>query len=519
MVGASLAAVLAAVLVAGCTTVAPQPTPSAAVDGIRVSSVAGIAVDRPTFEPASPKVTGLVAGLSGDGLTPYVKQKLAWSSCADGDKCAKVVAPLDYANPGKGAVTLAVRLKPATASPHLGPLFVNPGGPGGSGQELVDYFDTQGLEQYDVVGWDPRGTGASTPVRCLSDEQADAFVGLDGSPDDEAERDTLVRANYAFAKACWERNGDYLNHIGTVDTVRDLDLLRGLLGAPKLNYLGYSYGTDIGAVYAELFGGNTGRLVLDAAVNITADESIIQAQGFDLALGNFATWCAKNACGLGTSKEAVLSSITGFLDDLDAKPLKVGDRQLTQTLAATGIAAALYSGKDAWNALAAIIQRAQRGEGQYLLGAADSLNGRADDGHYSAMFFAFPAISCLDSKDMGVLAADAQWVKDKTKAPVFGTYFGPTYNCALWPTRPSQRLQLHPTGASAQPLLVVGATGDPATPYPFAQWMAQQLKSATLVTYDGEGHGGYGGKSACLDAIVVKFLTKGVVPKDGVRCT
>lgn len=510
---------LAAALVTGCTTAVPQPAPTPQVNGIRISSVAGLAVDRPTFASVSPKVSGLVAGLGGDGLTAYAKQALKWSTCGDGDRCAKVVVPLDYADPGARGVTIAVRMKPATASPHLGPLFVNPGGPGGSGQELVDYFDRQGLEQYDIVGWDPRGTGESTPVRCLSDEQADAFLGLDASPDDEAERDTLVRANYDFAKSCWQRNGDYLNHIGTVDTVRDLDLLRGLLGAPRLNYLGYSYGTDIGAVYAELFGGNTGRLVLDAAVNITDDDSIIQAQGFDLALGNFAAWCATSSCGLGTSKEGVLSTITGFLDGLDAKPLKVGNRELTQTLAASGIAAALYSGKDAWSALSAIIQRAQRGEGQYLLGAADSLNGRDDSGHYSAMFFAFPAISCLDSKDTGILAADAQWTQDRAKAPVFGNYFGPTYNCAVWPTRPSQRLQLHLTGASAQPLLVVGATGDPATPYPFAQWMARQLKTATLVTYDGEGHGGYGGKSKCLDAIVVAFLARGVVPADGVRCT
>ena len=510
---------LAAVLVTGCTTATPQPSPTAPVNGITVSSVPGLAVDRPTYPAVSPKVSGLVAGLSGDGLAPYVKQMLKWSSCGDGDRCAKVLVPLDYANPGGGAVTIALRMKPATASPHLGPLFVNPGGPGGSGQDLVDYFVTKGLEQYDVVGWDPRGTGDSTPVRCLTDEQADAFLDLDGSPDDEDERDTLIRAYRDFAKACWQRNGDYLNHIGTVDTVRDLDLVRRLLDAPKLNYLGYSYGTDIGAVYAELFGGNTGRLVLDAAVNITGDESVIQAQGFDLALGDFAAWCATKACGLGDSKEAVLSSITGFLDDLDAKPIKVGDRLLTQTLAASGIAAALYSGTEAWNALAAIIQRAQRGDGQYLLGAADSLNGRDDSGHYSAMFFAFPAISCLDDKDTGILAADQQWLQDQAKAPIFGKYFGPAYNCAVWPTRPSQRLQLHPTGASAQPLLVVGATGDPATPYQFAQSMAKQLTSATLVTYDGEGHGGYGGKSACLDAIVVKFLAKGVVPKDGVRCS
>lgn len=512
---AGFAALVAAVLLAGCTTTTAPTTP---VDGIRISSVPGIAVDRPALPAATPKVSGLVAGLVGDGLAPYAKQSVKWTTCGD-DRCAKVVVPLDYANPGQTGVTIALRMKPATASPHLGALFVNPGGPGGSGQSLVDYFDTDGLEQYDIVGWDPRGTGESTPVRCLSDAQADAFLALDASPDDEEEREALIRANYDFGKACWERNGDYLNHIGTVDTVRDLDLLRQLLGAPKLNYLGYSYGTDIGAVYAELFGGNTGHLVLDAAVNITDDDSIIQAQGFDLALGDFATWCAKQGCGLGDSKDAVLSAITDFLDGLDSTPLEVGDRELTQTLAATGIADALYSGTDAWEALAAIIQRAQSGDGKYLLAAADSLNGRDAKGHYGALFFAFPAISCLDGKDEGVLAADKQWTEDSAKAPIFGKYFGPAYNCALWPTRPSQRLQLHPTGASAQPLLVVGATGDPATPYQFAQWMAKQLKSATLVTYEGEGHGGYGGKSQCLDSIVVKYLVKGVVPTGDVRCT
>jgi pimeloyl-ACP methyl ester carboxylesterase len=509
-----LVALFAAVVLAGCTTTSPEPTAA----GIRISSVPGIAVDRPTLQAVSPKVSGLVAGLTGDGLRSYAKQAVHWSACGK-DRCAKVVVPLDYANPGQRGVTIALRMKPATRSPHLGPLFVNPGGPGASGQDLVDYFDTDGLEQYDIVGWDPRGTGESTPVRCLTDAQADAFVALDASPDDEAERETLIRASYDFGKACWERNGDYLNHIGTVDTVRDLDLLRQLLGAPKLNYLGYSYGTDIGAVYAELFGGFTGHLVLDAAVNITDDDSIIQAQGFDLALSNFAAWCAKTGCGLGASKDAVLASITGFLDGLDSKPIKVGDRKLTQSLATSGIADALYSGTEAWEPLAVIIQRAQAGDGRYLLAAADSLNGRDEKGHYGSLFFAFPAISCLDSKDEGVLDADAQWAQDSAKAPIFGKYSGPAYNCALWPTRPSQRLQLHPTGGSARPLLVIGATGDPATPYQFAQWMAEQLKSATLVTYEGEGHGGYGGKSDCLDSIVVDYLTKSVVPAGDVRCT
>lgn len=510
----SVVALLAAVVLAGCTTTPPD----AVMGGIRISSAPGIAVDRPVLPAITPKVSGLVAGLAGDGLTPYAEQAVKWTDCDD-DRCAKVVVPLDYANPGQGGVTIAVRMKPATAAPRLGPLFVNPGGPGASGQDLVGYFDTEGLEQYDIVGWDPRGTGESTPVRCLTDAQADAFLTLDSSPDDEAERETLIRASHDFAQACWERNGDYLNRIGTVDTVRDLDLLRQLLGAPKLNYLGYSYGTDIGAVYAELFGGNTGRLVLDAAVNITEDDSIVQAQGFDLALGNFATWCAKNDCGLGASQDAVVTSITGFLNALDSKPITVGKRKLTQSLATSGIANVLYSGEEAWKALAAIIQRAQAGDGRYLLAAADSLNARDEKGRFGTLFFAFPAISCLDSKDEGVLAADAQWRQDSVKAPVFGAFSGPAYGCALWPTRPSQRLQLHPTGASAQPLLVIGATGDPATPYQFAQWMAAQLKSATLVTYDGEGHGGYGGKSDCLDSIVVDYLTKGVVPVGDVRCT
>ena len=507
---------LLALALAGCT---PAPQPAAPTNGITISSVPGIAIDRPTDAAVSPKVDGLVAGLAGDGLTPYLQQKLTWSTCGDGDKCAKVLAPVDYANPSAGAVTLTMRMKPATATPHLGPLFVNPGGPGGSGQELVDYFDNDGLEQYDIVGWDPRGTGESTPVRCLTDAEADQFLAIDASPDDEAEREALIKANDDFGKACWERNGDYLNHIGTVDTVRDLDLLRQLFKQPKLNYLGYSYGTDIGAVYAELFGGTTGRLVLDGAVNITDDESIIQAQGFDLALGNFAAWCAQKQCTLGATKDAVLKTITDLLDSLDAKPLTVGKRELTQSLAVSGIAVPLYSGKDAWDALSKIIAWAVNGDGTYLLAAADSLNGRDSSGHYDAMFFAFPAISCLDGKDEGVLAADKQWVEDTAKAPIFGKYFGPVYNCALWPTRPSQRLQLHPVGASAAPLLVIGSTGDPATPYQFAQWMADQLKSATLVTYDGEGHTGYGGKSTCIDGIVVKYLVKGVVPKDGVRCS
>jgi pimeloyl-ACP methyl ester carboxylesterase len=515
------AIIVATAVIAGCApSVSPTAQPSAsAVGGIRISAESGIAVDRPTFEPVTVKVDGLTDGLSGGDLTPYLKQKLVWTDCEGGTRCADVLAPLDYADPASTAVTISLRLKPATKKPNLGSLFINPGGPGGSGKELVSSFQTTGLEQYDIVGWDPRGAGDSTPIRCLSDAEADAMLNLDSSPDNEAERTAAIQASYAFTKACWERNGDLLNHIGTIETVRDLDLLRQLLGDRKLNFLGYSYGTQIGATYAELFGPETGRLVLDAAVNIIDDDSIIQAQGFDLALGNFATWCAEQSCGLGSSKSEVLSSITGLFDRLDSNPLKVGSRKLTQSLAVTGVAMALYGGKDSWSPLATIVQRAINGDGSNLLYAADQLNFRDDKGHYDPMFYAFPAISCLDTKEKGILDADRIWAEDQKKAPIFGKYFGPGYSCALWPVRPSAYLQLHLTGAAAAPLVVIGGTGDNATPIQYARSMAAQLKSAVLVTYKGEGHGGYGGKSACVDKLVVDYLAKGRVPADGTVCS
>lgn len=513
-----------ALLASGCTAptqpnVSPSPSLSPTA-GIRISAVPGIAVDRPTTTPSQPDVDGLVVGLPGRGLTPYLKQKLSWRNCHEGDDtvCTTVLAPLDYADPQSRAVTLALRKLPATATPRLGTLFINPGGPGASGRDLVSSFDSAGLEQYDILGWDPRGTGGSTPIRCLSDAQAEAYANLDASPDDAAEREALIQANYDFGQSCRERNGDLLDHIGTVDTVQDLDLLRALVKDSSLNYLGYSYGTQIGATYAELYGGNVGHLVLDAAVDITDNSEVIQAQGFDLALGNFAAWCADQQCGLGDTKKKVLATITTFIDDLDAHPLPVEDRMLTQTLAMTGIAMALYGGKASWDPLAVILRRAMAGDGSNLLLAADQLNGRDEDGHFDTMFYAFPAISCLDTKEKGVLDADRVWAVDQRKAPIFGKYFGPSYTCPLWPARPSSYLTLHLKGAAAPPIVVIGGTGDNATPYQQAVSMADQLRSAVLVTYEGQGHGSYG-KSACINKVVVAYLTKNDVPADGTRCT
>ncbi len=518
--------------VAGCTVPVPRPVPALSpavtrstpgpspelIGGVPVSPVPGVAVDRPSYPDPHVTPKGFAAAPAGVGLAGYAAQKIAWAGCGDEttDRCARVLAPLDYAEPDAQAITLSLRKRLATKKPVIGTLFINPGGPGGSGMDLVTAFDTRGLERFDVVGWDPRGSGQSTPVTCYGSKQTDALNNLDASPDTAKERAALLAGYAAFGKSCWEHSGVLLDHISTADTVRDLDLLRTLVGDDKLFYLGYSYGTQIGATYADMFPQTTGRLVLDSAVDITGSEDAVQAAGFDLALGNFASWCAKRECDLGTSKKAVLASVTGLFDRLDAKPLAVGDRQLTQTLAVTGVAMELYGDEAQWPELLTLVDRARDGDGAGLLWAADQLNDRADDGTYGSMFYSFPAIACLDEDDKGVLDADRLWRKDEKAAPIFGDYMGPSYTCPLWPVRPAPQVTLR--GEGAPPIVVIGAKGDSATPYQQAVTMAQQLTSAVLVTYTGEGHGTYGGKSACVDDLVVAYLTGGTVPKDGVVC-
>ncbi|MDR1834170.1 MAG: alpha/beta hydrolase [Propionibacteriaceae bacterium] len=514
---------LAISLVLGTAAVATA-TPAAAetqiIGGIAVSTTAGTDVDRPTYAEPTVTIKGFKAAPGAD-LASYLAQKVTWKACgAKSPKttCAKVLVPLDYANPGGQAITIAMRKRPATKKPRLGTLFINPGGPGGSGKDLVPAFQRDGLEQYDIVGWDPRGVGDSTPVVCEAGDKMDALYALDLSPDSEAERAKLLKASRQFAKSCWDKNGSYLNYVGTQDTVRDLDFLRQLLGNAKLNYFGYSYGTQIGAYYAQMFGKNTGRMVLDAAVNITGNEDVIQQMGFDTALKNFASWCAKSKCGLGKTQTAVISKLKKFLKQLDAKPMKISgmSRKLTESMAALGIGYMLYLGEFGWVYLGLYVEAALQGYGEYLLWAGDQLNDRRDDGTYGSTAYALPAVNCVDYSDQGVLASDKDWKKAKKLAPFFGKYFGPDYICPMWPVKSQPIGKI--TGKDAAPLLVIGTTGDNATPYQQAKDMAKALKSATLLTYHGEGHGAYGGNSTCVDKAVVKFLAKGKLSKTNFSC-
>jgi len=453
----------------------------------------------------------------GSGLGRYTQQHLDWRSCGDTAECAEVAVPLDYADPDGTAITLAVKRIRGGAGVQ-GSLFVNPGGPGGSGWDMVDRYGQTFQGQFDVVGWDPRGVGRSTPVQCQNGTALDAFYDLDSSPDDETEVRALVDGTRTFALSCLARSGRLLQHVSTVETVKDLDLLRQLVGDAKLNFLGFSYGTRIGATYAQLFGPTVGRMVLDSAVNITDDTTIIQAQGFDRALEHFAQWCVEGNCQFGTTTEQVIARVTGLWDRLDATPLRVGGRQLTQSLAVIGVLTPLYQDQEAWPYLRQALGQAFAGDGSMLLQYADLYNERNSDGRYGQLLFGFNAVRCLDAGDSGLTGALREAEQDARKARIFGRYFGPDLVCPLWPVGAQQSLG-RITGPGAAPILVVGTTGDSATPYEYARWMADQLESGVLLTFDGEGHGAFGGRSSCVNRTVMAYLTKGTVPTDGTVCT
>lgn len=524
--------VIAIALLTGCFVSNPTqttaPTTTAATGGATRQPTATVpagtpfAPDRQQLPLSFIKLPGMVDPPGSQrGVERYLAQSLNWTSCG-AIQCATVVAPMMWEAPDMQGITLQLYRRPATAT-KIGTLFVNPGGPGGGGRGLVESRRRwAGLEGYDIVGWDPRGSERSTPVRCFANQdqplpELDALNELDASPDNEAEYQALVNGWKDFDARCAQNSGVWLRYITTYQVVQDMDLLRQLVGDAKLTYLGYSYGTYLGSVYANYFPDKVGRLVLDAAVNITDDESLSQAQGFDRALGLFAEWEGRQGV-LGSSKDAVLANLTAWMERLDANPIPVGARKLTQSLASQGIVTTLYGSEDEWSYLEQALDAAMnQNNGRLLLSFADSINDRNADGTYGQMAFSFPAMLCSDASDHGLKWSREQWADEQKSAPFFGKYFGPGVTCEQWAVQPMPPVRY--SAPTAPPILVVGGTGDPATPYEYAGWMADQLGSGVLLTYEGPGHGTFGGNSSCIDRYVVSYLVQGQVPQKGVRCS
>ncbi|MEP6481735.1 MAG: alpha/beta hydrolase [Rhodoglobus sp.] len=465
-------------------------------------------------------------------LKPFYDQVLQWKSCNSGMQCTTAKAPMDWANPATATIELALIRQPAKSGKPMGSLLVNPGGPGGSGYDFikdsVDYATDATLQaNYDIVGFDPRGVNRSTPVKCYtSPAELDSYLyditpGVIGSDEWIA---ASAAANKKFGERCLELTGQLLGFVDTPSAARDLDMLRAILGDTKLNYLGYSYGTLLGAVYAELFPGKTGHLVLDGAVDPAADDfegTATQAVGFESALKAFLEDCktAKD-CPFSGSTQDDLDQIRALLDSLDASPIANSDgRQLGSSAMFTAIILPLYN-KDNWQYLRQLFASVFSGQASYAFQLADSYNGRNSDGTYSDnQTEAFISINCLDAHgDGNVQAMRDEAVKLKQLAPVFGPQmsYGGT-GCPNWPV-PAKRDRVAITAPGSADILVVGTTNDPATPYKWAQAVAASLQHGHLITYHGEGHTAYNKSNSCVNNAVDDFFVKSTVPATDPKC-
>jgi len=505
-----------ALVLSACSSGTPAPTPTPVV-----TTTAPVFTPTPTVTPTPTANTA--------ALKQFLTQKLTWRSCVRTYQCANLTVPLDYANPDGS--TLQVQLIKRSArdqKARRGSIVVNPGGPGGSGYDYVagggDIVSPSVSEVYDLVGFDPRGVARSAPVKCLTTAQADRFYSYDGSPDSDAEATGALLLGREFAQACAANESTLIPFLGTREASQDLEVLRSALGEKKLNYVGKSYGTYLGSQYAERYPTKVGRFVLDGAVDPSLDADGFatgQAVGFERALQAFLADCvSRSSCPLGRNKAKAQERLNTFLQQVDARPLRVGDRDLTQALATLGVIASFYS-KSSWPGLRTALSQGLRGDGRGLLALSDFYSNRTPDGKYSDNSLdAFYAISCADRADTkGVDATQAFATKlTETVSVTFGAYlaWGDT-PCQSWKVKATSA-PVKVTAAGSGPIVVVGTTRDPATPYEWAVSLAGQLQNGVLVTRNGDGHTGYREGSSCTDAAIDAYLLKGTAPQDGLRC-
>jgi pimeloyl-ACP methyl ester carboxylesterase len=466
-----------------------------------------------------------------ESLRPFYDQVLDWSDCGDGFQCAEASSPLDWKNPASGKVSLALVKHPASGGQRLGSLLVNPGGPGGSGYDFVkdsvDFAVSHDLQaQYDVVGFDPRGVGRSSAISCLTDSEMDSYLYdiLPGQRGSQQWLDAYTASSTKFADKCEQNSAELLPHVDTVSAARDLDLLRAVLGDKKLNYLGYSYGTFLGSTYADLYPEKVGRVVLDGALDPTStnfDVSTGQAIGFENALKAYMTDClAGSSCPFDGSVDEGMSRIGQLLAQVDASPIRASDgRELGSSTLLTAIIYPLYDAT-AWQYLSDMFSDVMAGKADYAMQFADAYNGRGADGKYKDNSTeAFMAVNCLDyayTNDPAVV--QKQNADLIAAAPTIGPWWSyGDISCDVWPDK-TTRTPHAVTAEGAAPIIVVGTTGDPATPYAWAQSLAGQLSSGQLVTFVGEGHTAYN-SSSCVKKIVDTFLLTGTAPTSDPRCT
>jgi pimeloyl-ACP methyl ester carboxylesterase len=459
---------------------------------------------------------------------------IKWKRCSDpvpaaaGLECGTLEVPIDPTEADGPTTELALARLPAEGDPseRIGSLLFNPGGPGGSGIESLAGL-TMTLpevlgERFDLVSWDPRGVAASSPVRCLDDAEKDSQIEGDLSPDTPEEVDRALADQQQTREACQTNNPEMVEHMSTADVAADLDRIREALGDDSLNYVGFSYGTTIGATYATLFPDRVRAMVLDGAVSPSADPTTFnleQAKGFETTYLQFVAACdADPQCALSGGAAA---KVQAARDRLDSTPLEVqtasGPRVLGRDLFDLGLATALYD-TSLWGMTAQAIAELDQGGAEVLLALVDAQLGRDPDGKWDNSTDSRSMVNCLDDVTRPTPEEAVEMGRQlEEQVPTFGAAFATSgLACIDWPLPANPTPE--PTAAGAAPILVIGTVGDPATPYPWAEEMAAALQGAVLLTYEGSGHTAFTRAGSCIDDIVVAYLVDLELPAAGTSC-
>ena len=448
-----------------------------------------------------------------------------WSDCGGGFQCGKLTVPIDYQDAAKGTIDLALIRLPATGpAKKIGSLLANPGGPGASAIDFMKLWSrivsNDIRSRFDLVAFDPRGVGASAPIECHDTLQA--YVAIDPSPDTPQEWQQADAAAKTFADGCQKKYASLLPYVGTKNVARDMESIRQSLGEDKLTYLGYSYGTAIGATYADMYPDRVRAFVLDGVLDLSLDFNEVNRQqmvGFERAYQAFLADCKARTCGLARNGDPG-AAVDALLAQVEKQPLPArgADRPAGPGETLLGIVSALYS-KNSWPQLAnALLAAINNGDGTQLVNLADEYLERNADGSYPNLIEANMAVNfddetCpKDPKAYEQLAVD--WAKS---SPHFGASAASGgVVCAYWPTTPDP-LQA-PKARGAPPIIVISTTNDPATPYEWGVAMSKQLESGRLLIHRGEGHTVYAQGDACIDQVVNDYLINLNAPQSGKSC-
>jgi len=462
------------------------------------------------------------------GLESYYSQQVNWEKCGDVLECTTIKVPLDYAQPSGDSIDLALNRRVAEGASRN--LLVNPGGPGGSGLDMVEssvqtMFSSDLQKAYNIIGFDPRGVGESTPVTCQSDAETDEGRQENLRAWLPEDQDRIIEETEDYAEDCARNTGDLLGHVDTVSAAKDMDVIRAVLGDQQLDYLGFSYGTFLGATYADLFPKKVGRFVLDGAMDPKVQASDLtkaQAVGFEQEIEAWLGQCLESdGCPFSGTVESAKVQLQQFFAQVENEPMVSSDGRTVPIIDfVNGFILPLYDNSN-WPYLTQAMASAVNDRNvDTILGFADLAADRQSDGTYdSNSSDAFTAINCLDRP----MNADAETMNKEAielmrVAPTLGKYLAyGEIACDVWDEKSTGKAGAL-TAKGSNEILVVGTTSDPATPYQWSQSLAEQLDNATLLTYQGHGHTAYGRSNDCITEAVDGYLIDGQAPESNTQC-